>query len=141
MAVFLGRGVHGSGFTPPDATGIFADVPTNHWAADWIEQAYNDGITKGCGVNPLQYCLNVNVTREQMAVFLLRAKHAGNYTPPAATGIFADVDLNHWAADWIEQLYKEGITQGCATGPMRFCPNTAVTRDQMAVFLMRTFGL
>jgi parallel beta-helix repeat protein len=27
MAVFLGRGIHGSGFTPPPATGIFNDVP------------------------------------------------------------------------------------------------------------------
>ena len=141
MAVFLGRGIHGSEFTPPDATGIFVDVDLNHWAADWIEQAYDDGVTKGCGTDPLRYCPTVNVSRAQMAVFLLRAKHGDSYTPPEATGIFDDVDLGHWAADWIEQLYDEGITVGCGTDPLRYCPNASVTRAQMAVFLMRTFGL
>ena len=34
MAVFLGKAINGSGFTPPPATGIFDDVPVNHWAAD-----------------------------------------------------------------------------------------------------------
>jgi len=141
MAVFLGRGTHGSGFTPPPAIGIFADVDLSHWAGDWIEQAYHDGITKGCSTNPLRYCPEVNVTRAQMAVFLLRAKHGDSYPPPPATGIFADVDLSHWAADWIEQLYEEGITKGCATNPLRYCPETSVTRAQMAVFLVRTFDL
>jgi S-layer homology domain len=141
MAVFLGRGKHGSGFTPPSATGIFADVPVSYWAADWIEQFYNDGITTGCGTNPLRYCPGNNVTRAQMAIFLLRSKHGSSYTPPAATGIFADVPVSYWAAAWIEQLYHEGITTGCSTGPLRYCPENSVTRAQMAVFIMRTFGL
>lgn len=141
IAVFLGRGIHGSEYDPPAATGIFDDVDLNHWTADWIEQAYNDGIPKGCGTNPLRYCSGVNVTRAQMAVFLLRTKHGSNYTPPDATGIFADVPLSHWAVDWIEQLYQEGITVGCGTNPLRYCPDVSVTRAQMAVFLVRTFDL
>ena len=51
-----------------------------------------------------------------MAVFLLRAGHGSGYVPPPATGtIFADVAVTDFAADWIEQLYAEGITGGCAT--------------------------
>jgi Concanavalin A-like lectin/glucanases superfamily len=141
MAVFLGRAIHGSSFTPPTATGIFSDVPVSYWAADWIEQFYNDGITSGCGTSPLRYCPGNNVTRAQMAIFLLRSKHGSSYTPPAASGIFSDVPITYWAADWIEQLYNEGITTGCATGPLRYCPENSVTRAQMAVFMMRTFGL
>jgi hypothetical protein len=141
MAVFLGRGIHGSTFDPPTATGIFSDVPATYWAADWIEQFYNDGITSGCSTNPLKYCPEANVTRAQMAIFLLRSKHGNDYTPPAASGIFADVPITHWAANWIEQLYNEGITSGCATGPLRYCPDASVTRAQMAVFIVRTFGL
>lgn len=141
MAVFLGRGVHGGDFIPPPATGIFADVLLSHWAADWIEQIYHDGITQGCATDPLRYCPDVNVSRAQMAVFLLRAKHGGSYVPPPATGIFEDVSSDHWAADWIEQLYNEGITQGCATDPLRYCPDVEVSRAQMAVFIVRTFGL
>jgi S-layer homology domain len=141
MAVFLGRATHGSEFTPPTATGIFSDVPVSYWAADWIEQFYHDGITSGCNTNPLRYCPGNNVTRAQMAIFLLRAKHGKNYTPPSATGIFSDVPTTYWAADWIEQLYNEGITTGCGTGPLRYCPENSVTRAQMAVFMMRTIGL
>lgn len=141
MAVFLGRGIHGSEFTPPSASGIFEDVPVNYWAAKWIEQFYSDGITGGCGTNPLRYCPEDLVTRAQMAVFLLRSKHGSSYTPPAASGIFADVPVTYWAANWIEQLYNEGITGGCASGPLRYCPEASVTRAQRAVFIVRTFGL
>jgi hypothetical protein len=42
---------------------------------------------------------------------------------------------------WIEQLYREGITAGCATNPPRYCPDSDVTRGQMAVFLSKTFSL
>jgi len=141
MAVFLGRGIHGSSYTPPSPTGIFEDVPVTRWAANWIEQFYSDGITSGCSTNPMNYCPDAVVTRAQMAIFLLRSKHGSNYTPPAASGIFADVPATSWAADWMEQLYHEGITVGCSTSPLKYCPDDPVTRAQMAKFLMRTFGL
>jgi hypothetical protein len=137
MAVFLERGIHGSGYDPPAPTGIFDDVPVDYWAAKWIEALYNDGITGGCGGN--NYCPDDDVTRDQMAVFLLRSKHGSGYNPPAATGQFGDVPVDHWAADWIEQLAAEGITSGCGGG--NYCPDDSVTRDQMAVFLTRTFDL
>jgi hypothetical protein len=76
-----------------------------------------------------------------MAVFLLRAKYGSAYLPPAPTGVFADVPTTYWAAAWIEQLAAEGITTGCSTTPKQYCPATPVTRDQMAVFLVRTFNL
>jgi hypothetical protein len=141
MAVFLGRGIHGSSYTPPPTTGIFYDVPVTRWAADWIEKFYGDGITSGCSTDPLRYCPDSPVTRGQMAIFLLRSKHGSGYTPPAATGIFADVPATSWVAEWMEQLYQEGITVGCATDPLRYCPDSYVTRAQMAKFLVRTFGL
>jgi hypothetical protein len=76
-----------------------------------------------------------------MAVLLLRAKHGAGYQPPAATGLFTDVPLDHPLARWIEQLFREGITSGCGTAPARYCSDESVTRGQMAVFLVRTFGL
>jgi len=138
MAVFLERGMNGSNFTPPAATGnVFLDVGAGDFAASFIEQLFLDGITAGCGNN--NYCPNATVTRDQMAVFLLRAKHGAGYSPPPATGIFGDVDLSYWAVHWIEQLAAEGITAGCGGG--NYCPEAPVNRDQMAVFLVRTFGL
>jgi hypothetical protein len=138
MAVFLERGMRGSDFSPPAATGnTFLDVGANDFAAAWIEQFFLDGITGGCGGN--NYCPDNPVTRAQMAVFLLRAKHGAGYSPPPASGIFNDVPLGSFAVAWIEQLAAEGITGGCGGG--NYCPNNPVTRAQMAVFLVRTFGL
>jgi hypothetical protein len=138
MAVFLERGMNGSGYVPPPATGnVFLDVGAGDFAAGFIEQLYNDGITAGCGNN--SYCPDAEVSRAQMAVFLLRAKYGSGYSPPAATGVFSDVDLSYWAVHWIEALASEGITAGCGNG--NFCPEGTVTRAQMAVFLVRTFGL
>ena len=76
-----------------------------------------------------------------MAVFLLRSEHGASYSPPAvgvSTG-FNDVSPAYWAAAWIKQLVTEGITAGCGNG--NYCPESPVTRSQMAVFLVRTFNL
>ena len=139
MAVFLLRGIHGSAYTPPTATGaMFGDVPSNYWAADWIEQLATEGITTGCGNG--NFCPDLVVTRDQMAVFLLRAEHGSTYAPPDASGtMFGDVPLGYWADRWIEQLATEAITGGCGGG--NYCPAVPVTRAQMAVFLVRTFNL
>jgi hypothetical protein len=34
-----------------------------------------------------------------------------------------------------------GITGGCGTSPLRYCPTDPNTRGQMAVFLVKTFNL
>jgi len=142
MAIFLERGINGSAFTPPAGTGtVFADVPLTYWAVNWIEKLYADGITTGCGTNPLIYCPDSPVTRSQMAVFLLRAKYGAAYIPPgvgSSTG-FNDVPVTRWAAAWIKQLAAEDITTGCDSS--NYCPDDSVTRAQMAVFLVRTFNL
>ena len=87
MAAFLVRGKHGAAFVPPAASGaVFADVPASHWAAAYIEQLHADGLTTGCGQDPLRYCPEQQLLRSEMAVFLLRLKHGAAYDPPAGTG-------------------------------------------------------
>jgi hypothetical protein len=136
MAVFLLRGRHGAGFQPAPATGRFGDVAMGYWAAAWIEALAGEGLTAGCG-GP-QFCPDAPVSRAEMAVFLLRARHGADYVPPTPTGLFGDVPASHWAAAWIEALAGEGITAGCQPGT--YCPEAPVTRAQMAVFLLRAFG-
>ncbi len=134
MAVFLERGIRGGGYVPPPATGtVFDDVGASDFAAAFIEQLQRDGITGGCGSG--NYCPGSNISRAQMAVFLLRAKHGAGYLPPPATGLFDDVPPGSFAAAWIERLAAEAITGGCGSG--NYCPNAPVTRAQMAVFLVR----
>jgi hypothetical protein len=142
MAIFIERGMNGSNYTPPNATGfVFTDVSRTSFAAAWIEKLYADGITAGCETSPLKYCPDSSINRAQMAIFLLRAKYGDDYTPPpvgVSTGFF-DVPITHWAAPWIKQLAAEGITSGCGGG--NYCPFQPVTRAQMAVFIVRTFDL
>jgi hypothetical protein len=137
MAVFLLKGRHGICYVPPQCTGTFTDVQCPSTFADWIEALAAEGITGGCGPNT--YCPTNPVRRDQMAVFLLKAEHGPNYTPPQCTGTFPDVPCPSLFADWIEQLAHEGITGGCGNG--LYCPQNPNTRGQMAVFLVKTFGL
>ncbi|PKN92551.1 MAG: hypothetical protein CVU44_15570, partial [Chloroflexi bacterium HGW-Chloroflexi-6] len=50
MAIFIERGMNGSAFAPPPASGtVFGDVAASYWAAAWVEQLASDNITGGCG--------------------------------------------------------------------------------------------
>ena len=98
-----------------------------------IAQLVANGVTAGCGGN--NYCPNSNVTRKQMAVFVLKAKHGVCYVPPTCAGIFPDVPCSSTFAPWIEEFAAEGITGGCGSG--NYCPDANVRRDQMAVFLLK----
>lgn len=112
----------------------FLDVPYAFWAWSFIEAVEDAGVASGCGGG--NFCPENLVTRAQMAVFLLKAKHGAGYTPPPCVGVFADVPCpGYWVANWIEALATEGITSGCGGG--NYCPEASVTRAQMAVFLLK----
>jgi hypothetical protein len=137
MAVFLLKGRHGVCYTPPPCTGVFGDVTCPSQFANWIEALAAEGITGGCGGG--NFCPTFPVRRDQMAVFLLKAEHGPAYVPPTCTGVFSDVPCPSQFANWIERLSAEGITSGCGGG--LYCPGNPNTRGQMAVFLVKTFGL
>ena len=145
MAVFLLKAQHGAGYAPPTCTGVFADVPCTPGVGfpDWIEQLYRESITSGCFTDPLRYCPDRGVRRDEMAVFLLRTEHDNQYVPPACTGIFADVPCTPGVgfSDWIEALSNQGVTGGCYVDPLRYCPDRSSARGEMAVFLVKAFGL
>jgi hypothetical protein len=138
IAVFLKKGIHGGSYLPPtpDGSHPFSDI-AGHWAEDWIEDLYDEGFTSGFPDGTFRP--QNKVTRAEMAVFILKAKHGSSYTPPAPSGgSFTDV-AGHWAEAWIEQLKAEGITSGYPDGSYR--PNNSVTRAEMAVLLVNTFSL
>ncbi len=120
---------------------LFADVPVvgKEWMEPWIDAFYYAGVTSGCGASPLIYCPENNVTRAEMAVFLLRAIHGPVYAPPTGTHVFSDLPVagKEWMEAWVNEFYAEGLTTGCGTSPLIFCPENHVTRAEMAVFILR----
>ena len=140
MAVFLLRGKFGLCYSPPPCTGtVFVDVPcTGNPFDPWIEALAGLQITGGCDAT--HYCPTNPVNRQQMAVFLLKALLGSTYVPPACTNpTFTDVPCSNPFATWIYDLVARSITAGC--GGTDYCPTAPALRQQMAVFLVKTFNL
>ena len=95
------------------------------------------GITKGC--NPpanTEYCPDAEVSRGQMAAFLVRAL---GLTDDGGKDWFNDDNSSVFESD-INKLAAAGITTGCTADGSRFCPADSVTRGEMAAFLVRAWG-
>lgn len=142
ITVFLLKAAEGPGFIPPPCVEhdeIFLDVPFDHPLCPWIEGLAGRQVTSGCGGS--NYCPDAAVTRAQLAVLLLRTLEGSQYTPPPCTGDFGDVPCSSLFAAWIEELFERGITSGCDASPPAYCPAAVVTRQHMAAFVTKTFGL
>ena len=135
MAVWLVRVLDSSDPDPVDAS-RFADVDTELWWAPFVDRLFALEVTVGCRTEPARFCPDRNVTRAQMATFL---KRAFDLAPAPPTG-FADVDPDGTHSANIDALAAAGITVGCKRDPLRYCPDRAVNRAQMATFLARALG-
>jgi hypothetical protein len=141
-AVFTVRGVRGAGFLPPQPTSqIFGDVALQDWFADWVSQLWGDGYTAGCSDDPLLFCPQRGHTRAEGAVFFLRMLHGVDYAPPAPSGVFEDVPLEAWYADWVEAAYASGILPACSDDPPRACPESPLDRGLAAHMMAQAKGL
>ncbi len=130
--------------TPDGTTGTlikgwvsdFLDVPATHIFHSFVVTLVSNGITVGVGGG--NYGVTQDTLRQQMAVFLLRAKYGLCFAPPPCTvQVFDDVPCSSIFAPWINELVAQGITGGCGT-PGSYCPTNPVLRQQMAVLLLRT---
>lgn len=141
---------------------IFDDIDCGHQFFNEIGDCYRAGITGG--YPDQKYHPEYTVTRDQMAVFLVRALgeeptspaepqswlNAYGYDPenPDSWAVdFSDVPSSgwlggegpHWAWYHIQRLYEVGVTEGISL--TEYGPDQDVLRDQMAVFLVRALGL
>ncbi len=69
----------------------------------------------------------------------VRIFYRKSVSPAPATATFTDVPTTDPRFRFVEALARAGITGGCGGG--QYCPDTAVTRGQMAVFLSVALGL
>ena len=134
MAAFLYRAVGASG---PGGEVRLSDVAGDAWYRTNALWAVNNGVIRAPNgrFNPA-----VPVTRADMAEMLVAA--FDHLTALAqARGVFADT--GGWpdaAVRAMEGIRAAGVTTGCATNPLRYCPAQIVTRAQMASFLVRAVG-
>ena len=126
MAAFLDRALN----LPATSTDYFTDDATSIFEGD-INRLAAAGITKGCSLTA--FCPTANVTRGQMAAFLVRAFGL----PATSTDYFTDDNGTLFEGD-INALAASGITKGCS--PTTFCQTANVTRGEMAAFLHRALG-
>ncbi len=118
----------------------FADVPPPATFFDAANLMFQAGVTTGCvqGSTPLtsSFCPDDNVTREEMAAFIVRAV-TGTTTPVIynSTPYFTDVPTTSLFFPHIQKLKDLGITTGCAPG--LFCPADTIPRWEMAIFMIR----
>ena len=115
----------------------FTDVSSTDAFLPAIDLLREYAITSGCTSS--MYCPAQNITRDEMAVLVVKSIVGGGTFNYTATPYFSDVPSSDPFFPFVQKMRDLGITSGC--GPTTYCPNDPVTRGQMAVFIVRTrFG-
>jgi hypothetical protein len=73
-----------------------------------------------------------------IAVPFFASESASAALPPGGTFIDDDGDVHEGS---IEAIFAAGLTNGCDPRGIRYCPDSPVTRGQMAAFLARALNL
>jgi len=154
MAVYIARALAGGDENVPDPSGdpTFPDVLAGDWGYKHIEYAAAQNVV--AGYEDGLYHPEYQVTRDQMAVYVARALVAPEGDEglvgyvPADPRDFPDVPATgygdsgtdpYWAYKHIEYCVEHGVVAGYEDG--LYHPAEPVTRDQMAVYIARAFGL
>jgi hypothetical protein len=108
------------------------------------------GVYDWIDLTPLNY--TVNNTSRRLLLEVYTSSGSGDKTfygavmgyklqvsQPPGSPTFNDVPTNDFGYQYIEALAASGITGGC--GNNNFCPDSPVTRRQMAIFIAKALGL
>jgi hypothetical protein len=121
--------------TPEKAT--FKDVPTNNWAAKYVEAAYKEGIITG--ISATEFKPNDIITREQMAVIFVRALKLVEQDKDIELiniNSFSDkARISTWSQKEVEIAVEAGLMNGVSE--KSFEPKTAANKEQSAVVIER----
>ena len=122
---------------PPQEFSDIGDAGVHGAAVESLQQL---GLLEGTECAPGAFCPDEPILRSTMAVWLVRLVDGADAAPQGAPR-FSDVDADAWWAPHVERLAELGITRGCNQDGTMFCPDEAVTRAQMASFLVRALDL
>ncbi len=115
-------------------TSSFYDVPSDSWYFQSVESAYNLGIINGVAAG--YFDPNANITRQDMAVMVMRAATVSGRTISATTEAksFNDADsIADYAKEAVTTLQTGGIINGVSD--TEFAPLSNATRAQAAQIL------
>ena len=133
MACFLLAAVLSTAAVIPASAAGFRDVPSGHWAAESIERCVSLGFFQGKSAS--QFGMGEEMTRSAFAVVLCR--FFGWETPVPDQATFQDVPVNAWYAGAVEAAYDHGAVTDQRKD---FRPNDPITREELAVMLVRALG-
>lgn len=114
----------------------FNDVYLSDIFYRYIEALLHYEVASGCDAT--HYCPLDNISRAQMAKFLclsMQKNSTGSCSPSLCSGIFQDVPVGNIFCPYIEELYNRGITAGCQTSPLKYCPSNYTTRQAMSKYV------
>ena len=119
-------GAGNSAGTPGDTTGVMTifspETVDNETCTYWVRVVWN-------------------AVGNTLRLYKVRAQWEREVSPPPAVATFGDVPTTHPFFQFVEALSASGITAGCNVAPPLYCPDAALTRGQMAVFLSKALGL
>jgi hypothetical protein len=123
----------GSAIVNSSTTPRFVDVSSNHWAYTAIDVLAEKGIITGS--DPAHFKPAKNVTRAEFVKMMVFALDL----PIQTYGYeYYDVNDTAWYANYIETAVQNNLASGTSMGT--FDPDMKITREQMAVILMKSYS-
>ena len=123
-----------TGLTVPASAARFSDVPSHHWAAASIQRCVDLGLFQGRTATT--FGVGFPMSRGAFAVVLCR--FFGWETPAIESSSYTDVPADDWYAAAVESARAHGaITLQTSD----FRPGDPITREELAVALVRALGL
>ena len=110
-------------YTASEGVTIFTYDTQTKMYTEYSHGLYNFDLTKK----------EVAITAYKTGIFFI-AQNGTNYNK----AVFTDVSSSHWAKNYIEELYREGIVQGRDNGI--FAPDESITRAEFVKIALSSIG-
>ena len=133
LSLFLALTLLTGSASPALAAGGYSDVPKDHWAAQSVRRAGELGLFQGVGGG--RFGLGEPITRAAFVTALVRLFGWEAERPQSPA--FSDVPAGAWYFSAVETAFAHDafrLHQG------RFRPEEPITREEMAVMLVRSLG-
>ena len=115
-----------------DVCADYTDIDRSQWYHSGVDYAIENLLMGSTKTDTLTFEPNVKLTRAMVAAILCRI--AGN-PEVEYEGFFTDVNTGAWYTNAVEWCAQNGLASGKGNG--KFDPNGNVTRQEIAVFMMK----